>query len=147
MVDFYKLAASRSTSKTRQSLGSHGFPLLGQISHGSCHARAILFKVLADAVKLKSKLVKVSTVYKCDHCIIPIFHTGSENLTLFVYFLDQGCPSNLNSSATVDSQNHMSVVVMINSVEILAPISVAGKCSCHSPLEPNSPMNRIDHGR
>ncbi|WZZ55854.1 hypothetical protein YC2023_055961 [Brassica napus] len=114
--DFYKLAASRSTSKTRQPLGSYGFPLLGQISHGSCHAQAILFKVLADAVKLKSKLVK-------------------------------GCPSNLNSSATVDSQNHMSVVVMINSVEILAPISVAGKCSCHSPLEPNSPMNRIDRAR
>lgn len=59
--DFYKLAASRSTSKTRQPLGSYGFPLLGQISHGSCHAQAILFKVLADAVKLKSKLVKVST--------------------------------------------------------------------------------------
>lgn len=62
VVDFYKLAASRTTSKTRKSLGSHGFPLLGQISNGSCHARAILFKVLADAVNLKSKLVKVSTV-------------------------------------------------------------------------------------
>uniref|UniRef100_A0A0D3C5V9 Protein kinase domain-containing protein n=1 Tax=Brassica oleracea var. oleracea TaxID=109376 RepID=A0A0D3C5V9_BRAOL len=114
--DFYKLAASRSTSKTRQPLGSYGFPLLGQISHGSCHAQAILFKVLADAVNLKSKLVK-------------------------------GCPSGLTSSATIDSHNHMSVVVMINSVEILAPISVAGKCSCHSPLEPNSPMNRIDRAR
>uniref|UniRef100_M4DK35 Protein kinase domain-containing protein n=1 Tax=Brassica campestris TaxID=3711 RepID=M4DK35_BRACM len=113
VVDFYKLAASRTTSKTRKSLGSHGFPLLGQISNGSCHARAILFKVLADAVNLKSKLVK-------------------------------GCPSNLNSSATVDSHNHMSVVVMINSVETLAPISVAGKCSCHSPLEPQS---QIDRGR
>ncbi|CDY47984.1 BnaA04g24620D [Brassica napus] len=111
VVDFYKLAASRSTSKTRQSLGSYGFPLLGQISNGSCHARAILFKVLADAVNLKSKLVK-------------------------------GCPSDLNSSATVDSHNHMSVVVMINSVETLAPISVAGKCSCHSPLKPQSQIER-----
>ncbi|KAG5402412.1 hypothetical protein IGI04_017019 [Brassica rapa subsp. trilocularis] len=111
VVDFYKLAASRSTSKTRQSLGSYGFPLLGQISNGSCHARAILFKVLADAVNLKSKLVK-------------------------------GCPSDLNSSATVDSHNHMSVMVMINSVETLAPISVAGKCSCHSPLKPQSQIER-----
>ncbi|CAH8385369.1 unnamed protein product [Eruca vesicaria subsp. sativa] len=95
VVDFYELAASRSPSKTRKPFGSHGFPLLGEISHGSCHTRSILFKVLADAVNLKSTLLK-------------------------------GCPNDLNSSATIDSHNHMSVVVMNDTVEILAPISVAG---------------------
>lgn len=34
--------------------------MLGQIRHGSCRARAILFKVLADIVGLHSKLLVVS---------------------------------------------------------------------------------------
>lgn len=34
--------------------------LLGQVRHGSCRPRAILFKVLADAVGLESRLVVVS---------------------------------------------------------------------------------------
>lgn len=36
-----------------------GIQLLGQIRHGSCRPRAILFKVLADSVGLESKLVVV----------------------------------------------------------------------------------------
>ncbi|KAG2309510.1 hypothetical protein Bca52824_029258 [Brassica carinata] len=142
-VDFYKLAALRSPSITTESFESDGFPLLGEISHASCHARAILFKVLADAVSIKSKL-----------------KLGCPS--------DQCCHSDLNSYASVDSYNHMSVVVMLNTMEILvdlrscpvklipmssnmAPLSVAEKLSCHSPLEPNSPMygymDRIDYAR
>lgn len=34
--------------------------MLCQIRHGSCHAQAILFKVLADTVGLDSRLVVVS---------------------------------------------------------------------------------------
>ncbi|KAL1560612.1 mitogen-activated protein kinase kinase kinase [Salvia divinorum] len=34
-----------------------GVQLLGQIKHGSCRPRAILFKVLADAVGVKSRLL------------------------------------------------------------------------------------------
>lgn len=41
------------TSETR------GVQLLGQIRHGSCRPKAILFKVLADAVGLQSKLMVV----------------------------------------------------------------------------------------
>lgn len=51
MVDVHKL-------KTPQS----GIQLLGDIKHGSCHSRAILFKVLADTVGLESSLVLVSIV-------------------------------------------------------------------------------------
>ncbi|KAJ4904120.1 Mitogen activated protein kinase kinase kinase-related [Raphanus sativus] len=101
-VDFYKLSALRSPSVTAESSESHGFPLLGQISHGSCHARAILFKVLADAISIKSKL---KLVKQCPVKLIPM----SSNVS---------------------------------------PLSVAEKCSSHSPLEPNSPMyGYIDHAR
>lgn len=41
---------------------SRGVQLLGQIRHASCRPRAILFKVLADAVGLESRLVVVSFI-------------------------------------------------------------------------------------
>lgn len=39
---------------------NRGLQLLGQIKHGSCRPRAILFKVLADTVGLESRLMVVS---------------------------------------------------------------------------------------
>lgn len=36
--------------------------MLGQIRHGHCRPRAILFKVLADTVGLESKLMVVSSI-------------------------------------------------------------------------------------
>ena len=39
---------------------NRGVQLLGQIKHGSCRPRAILFKVLADTVGLESRLMVVS---------------------------------------------------------------------------------------
>jgi len=39
---------------------NRGFQLLGQIRNGSCRPRAILFKVLADAVGLETNLVVVT---------------------------------------------------------------------------------------
>lgn len=62
MANVYKGKNQPSPAKSRQSFERHGFPLLGQIKHGSCRARAIFFKVLADVVCLESKLVVVSTV-------------------------------------------------------------------------------------
>lgn len=114
--------------------GYKGPQLLGQIRHGSCRPRAILFKVLADAVGLESKLV--------------------------VGLPDDG------AVGFVDSYKHMSVVVSLNSMELLVDlmrfpgqlipfsakaifishISAAGESdsaendSCDSPLEPNSPL-------
>lgn len=39
---------------------NQGMQMLGQIKHGSCRPRAILFKVLADTVGLENTLVVVS---------------------------------------------------------------------------------------
>lgn len=44
------------------ALESRGIHMLGQMRHGSCHPRAILFKVLADAAGVDSTLVAVSTL-------------------------------------------------------------------------------------
>ncbi|XP_057792364.1 serine/threonine-protein kinase EDR1-like isoform X2 [Salvia miltiorrhiza] len=113
---------------------NEGVQLLGQIKYSSCRPRAILFKVLADAVGLESRLVV-------------------------------GLPTE-GYSECVDSYKHMSVLVVLNSVELLVDlmrfpgqliprsskaiymthISAAGESdsgdydSCDSPMEPNSPL-------
>lgn len=140
VFDFYKRPnAELSSGKTAVEdmphlMDSKGVQLLGQIRHGSCRPRAILFKVLADSVGLESKLV-----------------VGLP--------LDGGVEC-------ADSYTHLSVVVLLNSVELLVDlmrfpgqlipfstkaivishISTAGESdsaendSCDSPLEPNSPL-------
>ncbi|XP_020088664.1 serine/threonine-protein kinase EDR1-like isoform X1 [Ananas comosus] len=146
--DFYKrpnpqLSPAKATAEEIAHLmENRGIQLLGQIRHGSCRPRAILFKVLADSVGLESKLVV-------------------------------GLPGDESVECT-DSDKHMSVVVVLNSVELLVDlmrfpgqlvpfsakaiftshISAAGESdsadydSCDSPLEPNSPLcgfyERID---
>ncbi|CAD6230373.1 unnamed protein product [Miscanthus lutarioriparius] len=125
---------ARGSIEDTHFFGNKGPQLLGQIRHGSCRPRAILFKVLADAVGLESKLV--------------------------VGLPDDG------AVGFVDSYKHMSVVVSLNSMELLVDlmrfpgqlipfsakaifishISAAGESdsaendSCDSPLEPNSPL-------
>ncbi|XP_072959824.1 serine/threonine-protein kinase EDR1-like isoform X1 [Typha angustifolia] len=148
VADFYKrpnpqLSPAKATAEEISNLmENRGIQLLGQIRHGSCRPRAILFKVLADSVCLESKLVV-------------------------------GLPAEESLECT-DSYKHMSVVVVLNSVELLVDlmrfpgqlipftakaiftshISAAGESdsadydSCDSPLEPNSPLcgysDRID---
>ncbi|KAK2370752.1 serine/threonine-protein kinase EDR1 [Trifolium repens] len=137
--DFYKRPSVESPAKAAFDENSHifenrGVQMLGQIKHGSCRPRAILFKVLADTVGLES--------------------------TLMV-----GMPND-GAVECVDSYKHMSVIVVLNSVEMLVDlmrfpgqllpkstkavfmshISAAGESdsaendSCDSPLEPNSPL-------
>ncbi|KAL5989669.1 hypothetical protein ACLOJK_010562, partial [Asimina triloba] len=139
VFDVYKRPNSElSPAKSSQEELIHaaetcGVQLLSQIRHGSCRPRAILFKVLADAVGLDSKLMV-------------------------------GLPG--GAAESVDSYKHMSVVVVLNSVELLVDlmrfpgqliplstkaiymshVSAAGESdsaendSCDSPLEPNSPL-------
>jgi hypothetical protein len=63
--DFYKrpnphLSPARTSSEELSYfLENRGVQLLGQIRHGSCRPRAILFKVLADSVGIDSKLLVV----------------------------------------------------------------------------------------
>ncbi|KAG8070185.1 hypothetical protein GUJ93_ZPchr0006g44606 [Zizania palustris] len=138
--DFYKrpnpqLSPARTSSEEiSHFMENRGVQLLGHIRHGSCRPRAILFKVLADAVGIDCKLM-----------------VGIPNEEYHEYD---------------DSSKHMSVVVMLKSVEFLVDlmrfpgqlvpfsskaiitshISAAGESdsadydSCDSPLEPNSPL-------
>ncbi|KAJ1441838.1 Ethylene-responsive protein kinase Le-CTR1 [Sesbania bispinosa] len=137
--DFYKRPNVESPAKAVLEESSHmfenrGVQMLGQIRHGSCRPRAILFKVLADTVGLESRLM-------------------------------MGFPND-GAAECVDSYKHMSVIVVLNSVELLVDlmrfpgqllprsiksilmthISAAGESdsaendSCDSPLEPNSPL-------
>ncbi|MED6161263.1 hypothetical protein PIB30_059088 [Stylosanthes scabra] len=139
VTDFYKRPNLESPAKAALDETSHlfenrGVQMLGQIKHGSCRPRAILFKVLADTVGLESRLVV-------------------------------GLPND-GTVECVDSYKHMSVIVELNSVEMLVDlmrfpgqllprstkavimthISAAGESdsaendSCDSPLEPNSPL-------
>ncbi|XP_050248476.1 serine/threonine-protein kinase EDR1-like [Quercus robur] len=137
--DFYKRPSLESPAKAALEETSHmfenrGVQMLGQIRHGSCRPRAILFKVLADTVGLESRLMV-------------------------------GLPND-GAVECVDSYKHMSVIVVLKSVELLVDlmrfpgqllprstraifmthISAAGESdsaendSCDSPLEPNSPL-------
>ncbi|KAJ6810458.1 putative serine/threonine-protein kinase EDR1 isoform X2 [Iris pallida] len=140
VFDFYKrphpeLSPAKAAVEDMSLLMENRFiQLLGQIRHGSCRPRAILFKVLADSVGLESKLM------------VGLSSDGSVECA--------------------DSYKHMSVVVVLNSVELLVDlmrfpgqlipfstkaifishISAAGESdsaendSCDSPLEPNSPL-------
>ncbi|KAK8673657.1 hypothetical protein V6N13_111976 [Hibiscus sabdariffa] len=139
VADVYKRTTVESPAKVAIEENSHMFEnrsvqLLGQIKHGSCRPRAILFKVLADTVGLESRLMV-------------------------------GLPND-GAVECADSYKHMSVMVVLNSVELLVDlirfpgqlmprstraifmthISPAGESdsaendSCDSPLEPNSPL-------
>ncbi|KAL7211624.1 hypothetical protein ACSBR2_014472 [Camellia fascicularis] len=140
VYEFYKQPnldlnpAKAALEEVSHALDNQGVRMLGQIKHGTCHARAILFKVLADTVELDSRLMV-------------------------------GLPRDGVMERT-DSYKHMSVIVMMNSVELLVDlvrfpgqlipfstkaifmfhISASGESdsadydSCDSPLEPNSPL-------
>ncbi|GFS34005.1 mitogen activated protein kinase kinase kinase-like protein [Actinidia rufa] len=138
--DFYKRPnlelspVKAALEESSHAFENRGVQILGQIKHGSCRPRAILFKVLADTVGLES--------------------------TLMVGLPNEGAVE------CADSYKHMSVIVMLNSMELLVDlmrfpgqliprstkamymthISAAGESdsaendSCDSPLEPNSPL-------
>ncbi|XP_043701429.1 serine/threonine-protein kinase EDR1-like isoform X2 [Telopea speciosissima] len=138
--DFYKrpnpeLSPAKAALEEMSHVSENqGVQLLGQIKHGSCRPRAILFKVLADTVGLESRLMV-------------------------------GLPND-GAVESADSYKHMSVIVFLNSVELLVDLmrfpgqlipcstkaiwmshsSAAGESdsaendSCDSPLEPNSPL-------
>ena len=64
--DFYKRPNVESPAKaaldeSSRMFENRGVQMLGQIKHGSCRPRAILFKVLADTVGLESRLMVVSS--------------------------------------------------------------------------------------
>ncbi|GFP89600.1 serine/threonine-protein kinase ctr1 [Phtheirospermum japonicum] len=72
------------------ALDNQGIHMLGHIKHGSCHSRAMLFKVLADTVGLESMLMV-------------------------------GLPREGVMERT-DTYKHISVIVILNSVELLVDL-------------------------
>ncbi|KAL0352975.1 UNVERIFIED_CONTAM: putative serine/threonine-protein kinase SIS8 [Sesamum angustifolium] len=131
VCDFFKRPKLESDhvngalEEVSHALDNQGIHMLGQIRHSSCHARAILFKVLADAVGLES--------------------------TLMV-----GFPKGVMERT--DTYKHMSVTVVLNSVELLVDLvrnpgklckgnlsagesDSAENDSYDSPIEPNSPLH------
>ncbi|KAI3824492.1 hypothetical protein L1987_05952 [Smallanthus sonchifolius] len=140
VCDFYKLpnvelSYAKGAWEEVYNVHNQGIQMLGQIKHGFCHPRAILFKVLADTVGLDCRLMV-------------------------------GLPKEGESERT-DSHRHVSVIVELNSNELLVDIVrypghlvpystkavymshvyVIGQGdsgendSCDSPIEPNSPVH------
>ncbi|XP_010506096.1 PREDICTED: serine/threonine-protein kinase EDR1-like [Camelina sativa] len=125
-------------AKRSQSFKSRGFPLLGNIiKHGSCRARAILFKVLADTVRLESKLVvgfpsdlgSSSSVDPRYHMSVVVALDGVEMLVDL-----KRCPGQLKPFSPKE--------VYLAHVSTAWQTGFVDSDSCASPLEPNSPMER-----
>lgn len=56
--------AKGATDESSHVLENRGVQLLGQIRHGSCRPRAILFKVLSDTIGLESGLLTVCFLHE-----------------------------------------------------------------------------------
>lgn len=114
---------------------NQGLQLLGQIKNGLCRPRAILFKVLADAVGLRSKLLVGLQLY--DRGIA--YADAYKHMSLLV---------GLNSmELLVDvMQSPGQLIPFSKRALIMYHISGTGESdsaendSCDSPVEPNSPM-------
>ncbi|GMJ08594.1 hypothetical protein like AT3G58640 [Hibiscus trionum] len=137
--DFHKRQTAESTGKAALEETFHMFEnrsaqMLGQIKHGSCRSRAILFKVLADTVGFESRLmvglpndgaVEFADSYK--HMSVIVVLNSVELVVDLVRFPGQLIPR----SAKAILMTHISVTAEIESAE---------NDSCDSPLEPNSPL-------
>lgn len=113
---------------------NHGIQLLGQIRHGSCRPRAILFKVLADSVGLESTLmvglssdgsIECADSYK--HMSVVVVRSSVELLVDLMRFPGQLIPFSTKA-------------IFISHISAAGESDSAENDSCDSPLEPNSPL-------
>ncbi|GAB2274721.1 hypothetical protein Dimus_009493 [Dionaea muscipula] len=138
--DFYKRPnldsspAKAALEEPSQASVSRGVQLLGQIKHGSCRPRAILFKVLADTVGLESRLMvglPDDGTFDCTdsykHMSVVVILKSAELLVDLMRFPGQLIPR----SARAILMTHISAAGESDSAE---------NDSCDSPLEPNSPL-------
>ncbi|XP_024026564.1 serine/threonine-protein kinase EDR1 [Morus notabilis] len=137
--DFYKRPNLESPAKAALEETSHmfenrGLQLLGQIKHGSCRPRAILFKVLADTVGLESRLmvglpsdgvVEYSDSYK--HMSVIVELSSVEYLVDLMRFPGQLLPRTTKA-------------IFMTHISAAGESDSAENDSCDSPLEPNSPL-------
>ncbi|CAD6247449.1 unnamed protein product [Miscanthus lutarioriparius] len=140
VFDFYNrpnphLSPARTSSEELSHfLENRGVQLLGQIRHGSCRPKAILFKVLADSVGIDSKLlvgIPNEEPHGYDdsskHMSVVVMLKSAEFLVDLMRFPGQLVP--FSSKAVITS--HMSAAGESDSADY---------DSCDSPLEPNSPL-------
>ncbi|KAG9138436.1 hypothetical protein Leryth_012726 [Lithospermum erythrorhizon] len=137
VCDFYKrpnseLSPAKAALDTSVS-DSRSVQLLGQIKHGSCRPRAILFKVLADTVGLESRLVVGLPTEGVSEYV-----DSDKHMSVFVV---------LNSAEMlVDLKRFPGQLIPRSTKAIFLTHISAGESdsaendSCDSPLEPNSPL-------
>ncbi|CAN6243710.1 unnamed protein product [Urochloa humidicola] len=138
--DFYKrpnphLSPARTSSEDLSHfLENRGVQLLGQIRHGSCRPRALLFKVLADSVGIDSKLlvgIPNEEPHGYDdsskHMSVVVMLKSSEFLVDLMRFPGQLVPFS-------------SKAIMTSHISATGESDSADYDSCDSPLEPNSPL-------
>eukprot|EP00252_Welwitschia_mirabilis_P027989 TRINITY_DN9886_c0_g1_i1.p1 TRINITY_DN9886_c0_g1~~TRINITY_DN9886_c0_g1_i1.p1 ORF type:complete len:856 (-),score=182.72 TRINITY_DN9886_c0_g1_i1:397-2964(-) len=114
---------------------NQGVILLGQMKNKSCRPRALLFKVLADAVGLRSKLLTGLQTYdkgitysdSCKHMSVLVSLNSTELIVDVMKCPGQLIPFSVRSLVIY----HLSGTGESDSAE---------NDSCDSPLEPNSPM-------
>ncbi|PON96437.1 Mitogen-activated protein kinase kinase kinase [Trema orientale] len=128
--DVYKRPNSESPAKAALEETSHmfenrGLQLLGQIKHGTCRPRAILFKVLADTGLPSDGDVEYSDSYK--HMSVIVELNSVEYLVDLMRFPGQL----MRRSTKAIFMSHISAAGESDSAE---------NDSCDSPLEPNSPL-------
>ncbi|PON43112.1 Mitogen-activated protein kinase kinase kinase [Parasponia andersonii] len=128
--DVYKRPNSESPAKaaleeTSQMFENRGLQLLGQIKHGTCCPRAILFKVLADTGLPSDGDVEYSDSYK--HMSVIVELNSVEYLVDLMRFPGQL----MRRSTKAIFMSHISAAGESDSAE---------NDSCDSPLEPNSPL-------
>ncbi|KAL3509135.1 hypothetical protein ACH5RR_028536, partial [Cinchona calisaya] len=147
VFDFYKRPnLELSPGKTSLEDTSHGFenrgiPMLGQIKHGSCRPRAILFKVLADTVGLESRLMVGLPTEGNSECVDSYKHMSALVVLNSVELL-------------IDLMRFPGQLIPLSTKAIYLTHISAGESdsaendSCDSPLEPNSPLygvsDRVD---
>uniref|UniRef100_A0A7N0TW33 non-specific serine/threonine protein kinase n=1 Tax=Kalanchoe fedtschenkoi TaxID=63787 RepID=A0A7N0TW33_KALFE len=130
-----ELSPVRSTAEDMSPVPKNGgVQLLGHIKHGTCHPRAILFKVLADTVGLDSEILMglpengptdILDSYK--HVSVSVVINSAEFLVDLIRFPGKLIPFSTKAFFT----SHMNSAGESDSVE---------NDSCDSPLEPNSPL-------
>ncbi|KZV57537.1 hypothetical protein F511_02997 [Dorcoceras hygrometricum] len=139
VCDFFKRPKSESDpvecplEEASHSLENQGIHMLGQIKHGSCHARAILFKVLADDIGLECRLMvglpREGVMERTDsykHISVIVISDSIELLVDLVHTPGKLLPF----SAKAVFLSHLSA----------GESDSAENDSYDSPIEPNSPL-------
>ncbi|KAL2475187.1 Mitogen activated protein kinase kinase kinase-related [Abeliophyllum distichum] len=139
VCDFYKQPkfgldpVEGALEEVSHALDNQGIHMLGQIKHGSCHSRTILFKVLADTVGLDSRLMvglpREGVMERTDsfkHMSAIVVLNSVELLVDLVHFPGKLMPS----SAKALFLSHLST----------GESDSAENNSYDSPIEPSSPI-------